>query len=257
LPAKVKLNAIILALVEQEWTIARAVADDKPSTCSMPVPLGTRVESIQDTQVPVDVAPSKKAKKSPVDSATRVALIDAVEALLIEEGYAAISTRKIGERAGVKSPLIHYYFNSIDDLYLAVFRRSIEASIEGAEAVLAGRLPLSSLWSFESEPRAKLGSELTALANHRPALKAELAAYGERMMDIQVAAVERRIAQVDVKPQLPPVVAVMLLNSVTRELRLENALGLSRGHAETRAYLQKWLDRFEMSREAQSDLELG
>ena len=66
----------------------------------------------------------KTRRRGPVEnSAMRDALIDATEQLIREEGYAAVSTRRIAAKAGVKGPLIHYYFNTIDDLYLAVFRR--------------------------------------------------------------------------------------------------------------------------------------
>ncbi len=48
------------------------------------------------------------------------ALLDAAEHLLVEVGYAAITTRRLAERAGVNHGLVHYYFGSMEDLLLRV-----------------------------------------------------------------------------------------------------------------------------------------
>ena len=38
------------------------------------------------------------------------ALLDAAERLLVSEGYAGISTRRLAQEAGVNHGLVHYYF---------------------------------------------------------------------------------------------------------------------------------------------------
>ena len=50
-------------------------------------------------------------------SATRARIVDAAERVLLEEGYAAVTTRRIAAEAGVHAPLLHYYFLTIDDLF--------------------------------------------------------------------------------------------------------------------------------------------
>ena len=42
--------------------------------------------------------------------------MDAAEQLLLEEGYAAVTSRRVGARAGLKPQLVHYYFRTMDDL---------------------------------------------------------------------------------------------------------------------------------------------
>ena len=56
----------------------------------------------------------------------RAVLLDAAERLLLTEGYAAVTSRRVAAEAGLKPQLVHYYFATMDDLYLAVFRRRAE-----------------------------------------------------------------------------------------------------------------------------------
>ena len=55
------------------------------------------------------------------DSATRTHLLDVAEQMLIEEGYAAVTSRRLGARAEVSAQLVHYYFRTMDDLFVEVF----------------------------------------------------------------------------------------------------------------------------------------
>src|SRR5438270_12398746 len=96
---------------------------------------------------------AKKRMKPDENSATRNMLIDVTEQLIFEEGYAAVSSRRIGAKAGVKSPLIHYYFATMDDLYLAVIRRAARAWLERMEAVMASDQPLRALWTHLNDPQ--------------------------------------------------------------------------------------------------------
>ncbi len=63
------------------------------------------------------------------DSATRTKLLDAAERLMIAEGYAAVTSRRVGTEAGIAPQLVHYYFRTMDDLFLEVIRRRSEAGL--------------------------------------------------------------------------------------------------------------------------------
>src|SRR6187399_1014731 len=70
------------------------------------------------------VVPTASSRRiGAVDSKTRAQLVDAAEALMVEEGYAAVTSRRVAAKAGLKPQLVHYYFRAMDDLYLEVFRR--------------------------------------------------------------------------------------------------------------------------------------
>ena len=56
-------------------------------------------------------------------SKTRDALPDAVERLMLRDGYAAVTYRAVAAEAGVTSGLVQYYFPALDQVFLAAIRR--------------------------------------------------------------------------------------------------------------------------------------
>src|SRR5580692_3173329 len=92
------------------------------------------------------------------DSKTRAQLVDAAEQLLLEEGYAAVTSRRVGAKAGLKPQLVHYYFQSMDDLFTEVFRRRAEENLARVERILAGEVSLRTLWELNADPRGTIFS---------------------------------------------------------------------------------------------------
>ena len=68
---------------------------------------------------------------SEAGDATRLALLDTAEELLITKGVAGITTRKVADRAGVNQALVHYHFGTIEELLLAALEPRRDAR-EGA-----------------------------------------------------------------------------------------------------------------------------
>src|SRR5690606_18752606 len=52
------------------------------------------------------------------DAKNRTVLMDAAEQLMLEQGWATVTSRRIAEHAGLKPQLVHYYFRSMDELFL-------------------------------------------------------------------------------------------------------------------------------------------
>ncbi len=111
----------------------------------------------------------------------RARLVEAAEQLLLEEGYAAVTSRRVAAKAGLKPQLVHYYFRTMDDLFVEVFRRRAEENLARFERAVAADGSLRSLWELNADPRgAAFSIEFVALANHRKAIRAEIARYAER-----------------------------------------------------------------------------
>jgi AcrR family transcriptional regulator len=166
---------------------------------------------------------------------------------MLEEGYAAATSRRVAAKAGAKPALVHYYFPSMDDLFLAVLRDGAETNLQRQRQALADHEPLHALWRLNSTHGARLFMEFMALANHRKAIRSEIASYAERFGAIEESAVTlaMRSHGVDVDA-FPPVVVSMIVTSLARILLLERGLGISRGHDEAESFIERYLGRFEM-----------
>ncbi len=171
------------------------------------------------------------------DSATRARLLDVAQQLMLDEGYAAVTSRRVAREAGLTPAIVHYYFRTMDDLFVAVFRRGAEHNLAlHAEALRQD--PLRVLWALAGDPTATtLSMEFAALANHRKVIRAELAAYAEQFRALQVEAVRTASLPDGVDPEA----AVVALMAISQFLAMETSLGLTRGHDQVRALVEHHL----------------
>jgi len=184
-------------------------------------------------------------------SETRAGLLDATEQLMLDSGYAAVSSRRVAAVAGVRPALVHYYFRTMDDLFLATFRRRAEEAFAHQQRALRSTQPLWALWEVSRDPRGSvLTMEFAALANHRPAIRAEISAAAERVRMQQVEVLTEVLAGHGVTvDDCPPVVAAVLIAGISVLLALEQgSLGMSTGHGETIAHVEGYLRRLEGER---------
>ena len=189
---------------------------------------------------------TRKQRVGLENSVTRTALLDAAELLMQEEGYAAVTSRRVGAKAGVKPQLVHYYFRTMDDLFIALFQRRAERALELAAEALESDSPLRVLWRQSSDPsHVAMNLEFMALANHRKALRAEMGRFGERLRQIQQEALARHFTARGIEPQISPGVATLLMGGVGSVLVLEAAIGMSNAHAEAEALVEAVLRRLE------------
>ncbi|MBM4268971.1 MAG: TetR/AcrR family transcriptional regulator [Deltaproteobacteria bacterium] len=181
------------------------------------------------------------------DSKTRAILLDAAERLMLEEGYAAVTSRRVAAKAGLKPQLVHYYFRTMDELFLAVYRRRASLRLGHYERALASDQPLRSLWEISTDPRGTAFTmEFAALANHRKAIRAEIAQHAERFRQMQLDATASVLKRAGISPEAcPPIAVVLAMTGVSQVLVLEKALGITSGHEETRALVERYLRELE------------
>lgn len=171
---------------------------------------------------------------------------------MVEGGYAAVTSRRVASTAGVKPQLVHYYFRTMDDLFLALFRRGAELNLARQAEAMASPRPLHALWRFSCDPAGtSLTFEFTALANHRKAIRAEIGEFAKQFRRRQESAVAEALAAAGVEVDVvAPLVAVVVGTAISRVLSMERALGLEDGHAEAIGWVEQWLDRLEPAPEA-------
>ena len=179
--------------------------------------------------------------------ATRVALIDATAQIILDEGYAAATSRRVAAKAGVKPALVHYYFPSMDDLFVAVLRDKAETNLQHQRQAMAEAEPLHALWQLNSAHDTQLFTEFLAMANHRKAIRSEIVSYAMRFRDVEEGAMTLALKARGIDLELfPPVVMSMIMGSLARMVFHEQGLGISRGHDQARAFIEQCLERFEM-----------
>lgn len=182
------------------------------------------------------------------EAKNRTLLLDAAEELLLTVGAGGVSSRRVAEQAGLKHQLVHYYFRTMDDLFLAIFRRRGDQGLQEQAAALESPQPLWALWRFNTDPAwTALTMQFIELANQRETLRAEIASYAERLRAEQIAAVAGLLAGYGIDAQeFPPTVLMVLMTSASRMLIIEQeGLGMTLGHAETIEFVERWLRRFE------------
>jgi TetR/AcrR family transcriptional regulator len=193
-------------------------------------------------------------------SKTSSILLNAAESLMRESGYAAVTSRRLAARAGLKPQLVHYYFRTMDDLFLALFRRVAAGFAQRQGAILKSKEPLKALWDLTSDPKGVvLSYEFVALAHHRKAIRAEIAAVGDRLREEQARILAHCFgengngaAAAIGAGRWPPVFAAVLLDSLARNLALESALGVSAGHEAARASIGRLIRQVDRSLRTQS-----
>jgi AcrR family transcriptional regulator len=175
---------------------------------------------------------------------TRTAILDATIGIMREEGYAAVSSRRIAARAGLKSKLVHYYFRTMDELFLAVYKRIEDEHFAALTRVLTARQPLRALWRLNLDAtNTAMVLELNALASHRKGLRAEIARASERFRLLQAALLERALGEGSAA--LPPMVLSVLALAVSRLLAMDAVMGVTTGREETLRAIEGFLDLIE------------
>lgn len=178
-------------------------------------------------------------------SATCNLLLDASERVMRNEGYAAATSRRIAEEAGLKQQLVYYYFETMDDLLLATFTRRTTLALERIDQEIATEQPIQAIWeSWNSTVDAKLVFEFMALANHHDGVRDEVNRFMAVARQKHAAAIARqfRDRNIDNGPFSAEALAFMLFSTALL-LGREEAMGVTDAHAEVRKLLDWGLDQ--------------
>jgi AcrR family transcriptional regulator len=79
-------------------------------------------------------------------NAARRRLLEAAEACLLRDGYAALSTRSVAELAGTPLSQIHYHFGSRQGLVLALLEHQNAKLLKRQATTLGRETPVSARW---------------------------------------------------------------------------------------------------------------
>jgi AcrR family transcriptional regulator len=167
------------------------------------------------------------------------AILDGAESLLVEVGYAEITTRKLAERAGVNHGLVHYYFGSMEEVFFQVLERYTAQLIDRQRALYAGDAPFIEKWRTamsylvdeDEAPYQKIWYELQAMAWSHPEMRARVGRVLSQWQSVLAPAFREGLHELGVNTRRYPVEAVVSLVLTFNEgVILERLSGVDSGH---------------------------
>ena len=180
------------------------------------------------------------------------ALLNAAEELLVEVGFAGITTRKLAERAGVNHGLVHYYFGSMEDLLLRVVERFTDGLIERQKAMYAADIPFIEKWrqamnflDVDAESGyQKIWLELQAMGWNNPTIQQRMQVVTQRWIDVVNEAFEVGLAELGVdRRRFPTKAVVSLVVTFNQGIILERLSGIDSGHRDLLRMADRTLER--------------
>jgi TetR/AcrR family transcriptional regulator len=188
------------------------------------------------------------AKVSTARTSAERALLDAAERLLVDLGYAGITTRRLAEEAGVNHGLVHYYFGSIEQVLVRTLERFTDRLIARQRAMYAAPdVPFIEKWRTairylvaEDVAYEKVWWELQALSWNRPDLRERVAHVNDewRAVLTEAFADPRERYGID----MPLDALVSLVMTVNEGIILERLSGIETGHRELLDWIDAWME---------------
>jgi TetR/AcrR family transcriptional regulator len=176
------------------------------------------------------------------------AFLDAAERLLVDVGYAGITTRRLAQEAGANHGLVHYYFGSMENLLVRVLERFTERLIVRQRALYSDpELSFHEKWRQamryldEDREYQKVWYELQALAWNRPELRERVARVDEEWRNVLREALAEPRERYGIEMPLEALVALVV--TFNEGIMLERLSGIETGQAELLAWIDDWLGR--------------
>jgi AcrR family transcriptional regulator len=195
------------------------------------------------------------------------AFLDAAERLLITHGYAGVTARRLAEEAGANHGLIHYYFGSMEQLLVQVLERFTERLIVRQRAMYAADVPFLQKWRSAmgfldddfSSGYQKVWLELQALAWNRPELQERVRQVLGQWRGVLLEAFAKALEDYRLDAEQFPLEAITTLVTTFNEgIILNRMVGITEGHAELLAMIDRWLSGLEAaSAEGEGDADAG
>jgi AcrR family transcriptional regulator len=183
-------------------------------------------------------------------TAAEGALLDAAERLLLAEGYAAITTRRLAAEAGVNHGLVHYYFGSVENVLVRVLERFTERLIARQRSMYADPdVPFAEKWRTAmryldaDREYQKVWYELQALAWNRPDLRARVAHVHDEWRAVLTEAFAEPRERYGIP--IPLDALVTLVVTFNEGIMLERLSGVENGQRELLDWIDGWLEEAE------------
>ncbi len=184
--------------------------------------------------------------KKSARSAAEESLLDAAERLLVEVGYAGITTRRLAEEAGLNHGLVHYYFGSNENLLVRTLERFTERLIARQQELYAAEMPFVEKWRTamrylvsEDVTYEKVWLELQALAWNNAELQSHLVRVNAEWRSVLTDAFAEPHRELGI--EMPLEALVSLVMTFNLGVIVERLGGIESGHATLLEWIDGWL----------------
>jgi AcrR family transcriptional regulator len=188
------------------------------------------------------------AHKTSARAAAEEALFDAAERLLVEVGYAGVTTRRLAEEAGVNHGLVHYYFGSNENLLLQMLERFTTRLIARQEELYSLDLPFAEKWRTAMRhlmsvdvAYEKVWLELQAMGWNNPELRERLARVNAEWRRVLTEAFAVPHRELGIEMPLDALVSLVVTFNIG--VMVERLGGIETGHEELLGWIDAWLSR--------------
>ena len=191
---------------------------------------------------------AEAAHKTSARAAAEEALFDAAERLLVEVGYAGVTTRRLAEEAGVNHGLVHYYFGSNENLLLQMLERFTTRLIARQEELYSLDLPFAEKWRTAMRhlmsvdvAYEKVWLELQAMGWNDPELRERLARVNAEWRRVLTEAFAVPHRELGIEMPLDALVSLVVTFNIG--VMVERLGGIETGHEELLEWIDAWLSR--------------
>jgi TetR/AcrR family transcriptional regulator len=196
----------------------------------------------------------KTARQPARRAETEEAFLDAAERLLIELGYAQISTRRLAQEARANHGLVHYYFGSMENLFVRVLERFTDRLIRRQRGMYGQDMPFIERWRtamrlLDEDLAAgypKIWFELQALGWNRPDIRERVARVNAEWRRVLTEAFEPALEEHGLDQDRFPLEAwVSLVFTFNQGIEVERLSGITDGHGALLGAIDRWLSELE------------
>jgi AcrR family transcriptional regulator len=189
------------------------------------------------------------------------AFLDAAERLLIETSWADVTVRRLAAEAGLNHGLVHYYFGSMEEVFVQVLERFTSRLTERQRTMYRGDAPFIEKWRSavryldedHDSGYQKIWFELQSMSWNRPELRERVASVTDAWRGVLTEAFSTAMKEYGLDRRRFHVDAIVTLVITFNEgLMLERLSGITAGHDEMLAAIDRWLQSLERAGKTRS-----
>jgi AcrR family transcriptional regulator len=185
------------------------------------------------------------------DSDIRARLLATAIGIVEAEGCNALTMGRLARSVGLTRPSVHYYFGTIEDVFVEILRTRHE---EVRQRTLRGLddndAILREIWNFRRAADA-VTLEFMAMALRSEKIREELSKATDELLTIAAQGIAAYADRKGIALPVPAIAMATILRALSYNVAMGKVMGATAGQQETIAAVEAWLSDLEQ-REART-----